>query len=431
MSERELNAKIVEAIKGDGDRQEIWDTACTGLVLMVSATGAKTWQARYRFNGERRKKSLGPADVVSLADAREKVKAIRRDVTEGRDPEAVAIVAADTVAEIEKRRVKTLWESFEKRGFKKGKATKKTRAKWGAFYKKQLTAWHDRDAATITKHECLAVVEAAEKRGPNAGNFAVTVLKSFFNWIAGRGLIEESPMFGVAKPAAESDNERERFLNDAELAAVWAGCDKLKNPVFGLWFKMLFATGQRRDEVADMTWAEVDLAARVWTLPGALTERTKNKKPHSIYLNDAAMAILQAVPRYDDCPFVFSTNGKTPISGFSKAKAALDKESGVTGWRPHDARRTMATNTQRLRIDREVIEACQNRSLTGTKKRYQRHDYTAEKRAAFIRWNGLLTRIIAGDPKAVAAFVATFQPPEALEPAEGANVVQMVRPAAQ
>jgi integrase len=73
-----------------------------------------------------------------------------------------------------------------------------------------------------------------------------------------------------------------------------------------------------------------DLTEKVWTLPAA---RAKNGVEHIIPLSDAAVSILENMPhigRRDG--FVFPMTGRTPISGWSKAKTQLDKASGITGW---------------------------------------------------------------------------------------------------
>ena len=77
-----------------------------------------------------------------------------------------------------------------------------------------------------------------------------------------------------------------------------------------------------------------------------------------------------------------------PFNGFSKAKAALDKASGVKDWRLHDLRRTMATGLQKLGVRLEVTEAVLNHiagSRAGIVGIYQRHTWADEKRAALER----------------------------------------------
>jgi len=85
--------------------------------------------------------------------------------------------------------------------------------------------------------------------------------------------------------------------------------------------------------VAQMRWSEID--GDVWVIP---RERYKNGKANAVPLSEPVQRILGSIPRTSE--YVFTTTGRSPISGFSKAKAAMDRASGVTGWRLHDLRRT-------------------------------------------------------------------------------------------
>jgi integrase len=128
-------------------------------------------------------------------------------------------------------------------------------------------------------------------------------------------------------PAAEQS--RDRVLTDDETIAFWQACDAIGWP-FGPLAKTLLLTAQRREEVGAMTWAELDLPGKKWTIP---KERAKNGVAHEVPLSDAAIAILEALPRVDApkiagqparSHFVFTTTGKTPVSGFSRAKEQID-----------------------------------------------------------------------------------------------------------
>jgi integrase len=171
----------------------------------------------------------------------------------------------------------------------------------------------------------------------------------------------------------------------------------------------LILTGQRRDEVAGMRWSEFDLEARLWTIPAS---RSKNKRAHQVPLSDAAMEILQALPRQEKVDFVFSTTGKTAISGFSRAKAAIDSFLASRGWIPpaaddddgtwilHDIRRTVATNFQKLGVRLEVTEAALNHvsgSRAGIVGVYQQHDWADEKRQALDAWARRVGAIMTGE----------------------------------
>jgi integrase len=131
---------------------------------------------------------------------------------------------------------------------------------------------------------------------------------------------------------ARRRTKRDRVLSDDELARVWRSAESMAYP-FGPAIRLLIVTGARREEVGAMRWSEVDLVEKVWTLPG---DRAKNGVEHVIPLSGAALSILESMPRIGRRDgFVFTTTGKTAISGWSRAKAQLDTASGVADWTIH------------------------------------------------------------------------------------------------
>src|SRR5690606_37343958 len=104
--------------------------------------------------------------------------------------------------------------------------------------------------------------------------------------------------------------------------------------------------------------------AALWTIPA---ERSKNGVSHTVPLNERALSVLDALGASTrKRGLIFTTTGKTPVSGFSKAKKRLDtealeklreeavnagrtpKDATLPSWRYHDIRRTVATGLQRL-----------------------------------------------------------------------------------
>jgi integrase len=159
---------------------------------------------------------------------------------------------------------------------------------------------------------------------------------------------------------------------------------------------------QRETEVAGMTWAELSPDLTTWELPG---RRTKNGKPHTVHLAEPARAILRAVPRAPGARLVFSTTGRTAISGFSHAKVRLDaaiakaraeaaaeagrKSEAMPPWRLHDFRRTGVTALARINVRWEVADKVLNHTtgaISGVAAIYQRHDFLAERAAALDAW---------------------------------------------
>jgi len=184
-------------------------------------------------------------------------------------------------------------------------------------------------------------------------------------------------------------------LSDTELAKVWKATERL-GPPYGPAIKLLILTGARRDEIGRLRWSEiVDSAIN---LEGA---RTKNDEAHEVPLSGAALAVIASLPRVkSDKGYLFTTNGETHISGYSRAKAVIDhavlevargEVGGVTEiprWTFHDLRRTAVSGMARLGISLPVIEKVVNHSsgsFAGIVGVYQRHSFADEKRTATRR----------------------------------------------
>ncbi len=135
-----------------------------------------------------------------------------------------------------------------------------------------------------------------------------------------------------------------------------------------------------------MRWSELSLDLSTWTISSA---RMKRGMPHVVALSSPAREALTLIPRTERQDFVFSTTGRTAVSGFTKAKAALDRASGVTGWRLHDIRRTGVSALARIGVDSIVADkllAHQPSKLRGAARIYQRHDFGSERAYALETW---------------------------------------------
>jgi integrase len=193
--------------------------------------------------------------------------------------------------------------------------------------------WGTSSVHEIDKRRVMELVREITARGaPSAANKLLKVVKTFFGWCVGRAILEISPAKGLAAPAREI--ARDRVLDDDELARITRAARQIDGPYAGI-VELLALTGQRREEVAQLIWDELDLASQTWTLPAS---RTKNGKPHIVHLSLGTVTVLMRMPRFGR--FVFSLSGGNPFQSFSAAKRGLDKVSGVSDWRLHDLRRT-------------------------------------------------------------------------------------------
>jgi integrase len=255
-------------------------------------------------------------------------------------------------------------------------------------------------AARITRADAVNALDKLVRAGrATMAGRTLAYARAAFRWAEKRGKVPSNPFQGL--PVAAGTTARERVLSDGEIAEVWAAADTLGYP-FGPFFQLAILTMQRRAEVAGMRWSEVADDLSIWTLPGS---RMKSGRPHDVHLSRPAREILLLMPRIEGCDLVFSTTGKTPISGISKAKTTLDaaivkaraegaekvgrEPASLTPWRLHDLRRTGVSALARLGFDSIVVDkilAHQPAKLLGVAAVYQRHDFARERAAALDAW---------------------------------------------
>ena len=230
------------------------------------------------------------------------------------------------------------------------------------------------------------MLDTAQERGLNVGvNRVLANTKTFLSWCVERGLLDRCPAEHVRAPAIETP--RDRILSDEELVVVWRAAEEEGYP-FGVIVRLLILTGQRRDEVANMRWDEIDREAMTWTIPA---EKNKSGRPHAIPLSPLALSLIDDLSPIGPLLFPARNNlqGERAFSGWGRAKSRLDDKGGVTGWRLHDLRRTAASGMARLGADPHVVERVLNHATTAAgplARVYQRYAYEDEKRAALEAW---------------------------------------------
>jgi integrase len=223
-------------------------------------------------------------------------------------------------------------------------------------------------------------------------NRTLAAVRKLFSWCLSRGIITASPCEGVVAPQREKS--RDRVLSDDELVSVYKTAEQMGGP-FGGIIQLLILTAQRRNEVSEMAWDELDLETSTWTIPA---ERTKNEKPHLVHLTEHAKAIIGKIPNTGN--YVFTSNGKTPFSGFSKSKKRLDEHSGVDNWRIHDIRRTVTSGLAKIGIAPHIADKILNHqsgTISGVAAVYQKHEYLEERTNALIVWDEHLRPLVGAN----------------------------------
>jgi integrase len=239
--------------------------------------------------------------------------------------------------------------------------------------------------------------KVADDAGPVMADRTLAHLRKAFNWQAVRDDEFASPIVRGMARTKPKERARDRVLADDEIRDIWTALETADVPAcYPRFIKSLLLCAARRNEIADMNASEID--GNVWTIPAA---RYKGNHDHVIPLTAQARALIGDKPK----GFVFSTTGgDRPFSGFSKAKAELDKaiakvrkaegRAKMPRWTLHDLRRTARTLMSRAGVAEDIAERAIGHVIGGVRETYDRWSYADEKRAAFEALAGLVDLIL-------------------------------------
>ena len=395
-----LSTLAVEPGKKD---KMLFDTACPGLGVRVTAKGSKTFLAQWTDPATKRKvrEALGQWGSITIEQARDATRARLGDVAKGINPKATRLKIKAEDARERAEAALTFdalvsdWAKLHLASKRPGYASEAQRA-----IRLGLAGLMNKPAARISRTEAVNALDVLVKAGKNAmAARTLAYARAAYQWAVKREKVPANPFAGL--PIAVTSASRDRTLTDSEVAEVWAATGGMAYP-WGPFFRLALLTLQRREEVAGMCWSELSEDQTVWRIPGS---RMKNGKPHDVHLTEAAREVLKLIPRIKDQDLVFSTTGKTAVSGFSKGKTAMDnaiiaaraKAASEAGAEPaplvpfvtHDFRRTGVSTLARMGFDSIVVDkllAHQPAKLTGVAAVYQRHDFAAERALALDAW---------------------------------------------
>ena len=350
------------------------DDEIDGLLLRARASGARSWYYRYRDSyGRSRRLKLGDAKGVAPEEARDLARAAALEVAGGKSPVETRKAA---------RHAQTCKELFDLYLAQAHIAQRKTTL---AATQRHL----NRNAAPLANEPVVAITRSVlrafrdklvETTGSVQTNRTLATLSACWGWALRNGVIPEGD-----NPASYIDKfpeqKRERVLSMEELRAIWratSGGSKHDRLV-----RFLMLTTARRAEGGGMTWSE--LSGDLWVVP---SHRMKGGVSHEVVLPPLA---LQQLPSRGKHPFVFGID--TPFSGWSGAKARLNKSLGFSDWGLHDFRRTFSTemNSRELAQPHIVEETLSHvGAKAGVAGVYNTASYRSQKKTALLAWSKLL-----------------------------------------
>jgi integrase len=394
-----------------------------GLYLRVSATGAKSWVFRFQLDGKRRDMGLGPFPDISLADARGKATAHRRQRHDGIDPLEArnARHQAERVAVAKRRTFRDVAEEFIGRN-EAGWRNKKHQQQWrntlatyvyptlGDFPVAAIDTgfvvqvldpiWAAKpETASRVRGRFKAVLASATVRGFRQGPNPAQWKGNLAHILPARARVQK-----VTHHAALPFDKMPEFLTAL----------RQREGMAARAFEFTILTATRTGEVLGARWGEIDVTSKVWTVPA---ERMKAGREHRIPLSDAALAVLHKVR-----PLALTTDGKSDPSSpiFPGRRRALPmsnmtmlmllrrmRRGDLTA---HGFRSTFSDwAAERTEFPREVVEMALAHTIESkVEAAYRRGDLFDKRRQLVDAWSRACEAPAAGEVVPLLASAVKF-----------------------
>jgi integrase len=338
---------------------DFFDVDQRGFMLEVRASGGKTFYQRYTDSrGRERQYKLGPAQVLTLDQARRKARLILAQALVGEDPQQQRreLRATPTLKEF----VRDRYLPYVK-GYKRSWCTDET------VLRLHILPVLGAEPVDQVKNETISeLLQTMREKGYASGttNRVLILVRYIYNlgrkWrIAG---MKENPALGLS---TAPDVQRDRFLTAEETQRLIASIESDENQTAAQAIMLLLLTGGRRNEITQAKWEYVNWERRTLLVP-----LSKSGKPRAIALNAPALSLLRAIPRTDN-PYIFPSpvNGKPSASLFFPWDR-IRKRAGLKDVRLHDLRHSYASFLVNQGISLYVVQGLLGHAHSRTTQRY-------------------------------------------------------------
>ncbi len=394
MAKVKLTDVFIKSLKAPASgRTEISDTERPGLRLRLSASGKFVWMYERRIkDGPKRKHTLGPYPQLSIKGARKFALELELEAMQGVDRVAIAEFTKKEMERTSASRtnvadVLSSYVVLQLSELKTGRERER-------MLRQALAPYMDQPIDQLRRMDLQSIIDAKAKEGRKVyANRFQAALSAFANFAWTRGYTETHIGSGLTK--AITERPRERAPNISEIRTILAA-SYTQGTLWGPLLRLLIFTAQRRSEIANLRWSEVDFARRTISLRAA---RTKNSKPHTTHLSEPALQELEGMwERKKGSEFVFTTTGTSPVSGLSKLKTRLDNQLGpeFEHWRFHDLRSAFATAMAEAGEPETIVDRVLNHAASGSApsavaRVYNQSAQLPQRAIVLERWATLIT----------------------------------------
>lgn len=378
--------KAVATAKPTAKRQVLFDPETTGLALIVTPKGKRSFSVVARDPANKQVwKQIGTPDQMSIAKAREAAAEAVARVKAGQAPVDAPEAPPEPPETFKQVAEKFIERHVQKQGLRSEYEIKRQ------FERYIYPDWGSEPFASIRRGKVIQLLDKIEDNsGPVMADRVLATLRKLFNWVEVREEDYASPIVRGMRVSSAKERARKRILSDEEIRTVWAACEKVGT--FGAFVKVALLTAQRKAKVGAMRWA--DIKDGVWTIPAEPREKVNAGE---LKLPRLALEIIEAQPRLKDNPFVFAGRGTKAFNSFSDGKEDLHEKAPVAPWRIHDLRRTARSLMARAGVRSDIAERALGHVIAGVEGVYDRHGYIDEKGEALAALATLVARILKGD----------------------------------
>ena len=356
-----------------------------GLYLYVQSSGARSWVQRLIIHGRRRDIGLGSAQLVPLADAREKALVNRRMAREGGDPlaEKRRLASMPTFADAARRVLEQ-----KRAGWREGRHPQSW---WTSLERHAFPRIGARPVSEVTSAEVLGILTPIWHVKVQTARRVRERIRTVLEWAVAMELRSDNPCdrIGPVLGPQQATVEHMRALPHQDVPAAVARVRASRAAdVAKLALEFLVLTAARWGEVRGAEWVEVDDRGAVWAIPA---ERMKAKRPHRVPLPRRAVEILDAARALGDGPLVFPGRAGAPLS--EKRLRRLLQQQNIAAV-PHGFRSTFRDwAAEETEHRREVIEAALAH-VVGNKVEaaYARSDLFERRRLLMSDWAAYVCR---------------------------------------
>ncbi len=343
-----IGKRTVDAAEAGSDRYIVWDSELKGFGFRVSKQGAKTFIVRYRAGGGRRgvlrQMIIGRLGVLTPEKAREQAERVLAAVTLGEDPQSAL---TERRAEIT---VSELCDLYLAEGVatKKASTLRLDRIRIDRHIKPRLGRIKVSEVNRADVQRLMNDIGSGKIKGDatphtrggrGAASRTVGLLMGIFNFAMLRGLRPDNPAKGIER---FKDVKRDRFLSSAELGRLGQALATLEgqgmHPHHVRIIRLLAQTGARKNEIARVSWPEVDIGRACLRLVDSKT----GKKV--IHLGASALSLIVDMgPEAKGWVFPDPRDPTLPIRNLDWAWVRVRTLANLQDVRIHDLRHSFAS----------------------------------------------------------------------------------------